>query len=186
MWCVISLCLVTYHFVSYKHLWIFNQQSLLLLAGLTHWGRVTHICINKTTIIGSDNGLSPGRCQAIIWTNAGILLIGTLGTNNSEISNQMSFLFIREIAYENVIWKMAAILFRPQCVKAWVLSYKEDRVRWAITGEAQLQICCHLNHLSCLNCSFKAPNCLPLCYQHMWGNSFGRESCLDSSAEKNT
>ena len=32
------------------------------------------------TIIGSDNGLSPGRRQAITWTNAGILLIGPLGT----------------------------------------------------------------------------------------------------------
>ena len=52
---------------------------------LTHWGRVTHICVNKLTIIGSDNGLSLGRCQAIIWTNAGILLIGPLGTNFSEI-----------------------------------------------------------------------------------------------------
>ena len=27
------------------------------------------------TIIRSDNGLSPSRHQAIIWTNAGILLI---------------------------------------------------------------------------------------------------------------
>ena len=52
---------------------------------LTHWGRVTHICVNKVTIIVSDNGLSPGRRQAIIWNNAGILLIGTLGTNASEI-----------------------------------------------------------------------------------------------------
>ena len=52
---------------------------------LTHWGRVTHICVVKLTIIGSDNGLSPGRRQAIIWTNAGILLIGPLGTNFSEI-----------------------------------------------------------------------------------------------------
>ena len=52
---------------------------------LTHWGRVTHLCISKLTIIGSDNGLSPGRCQAIIWTNAGILLIEPLGTNFSEI-----------------------------------------------------------------------------------------------------
>ena len=52
---------------------------------LTHWGRATHICVGKLTIIGSDNGLSPGRRQAIIWTNAGILLIGTLGTNFSEI-----------------------------------------------------------------------------------------------------
>ena len=40
----------------------------------------------KLTIIGSDNGLSPGQGQAIIWTNAGILLIGPLGTNFSEIS----------------------------------------------------------------------------------------------------
>ena len=36
-------------------------------------------------IIGSDNGLSPDRCQDIIWANVGILLIGTLGKNFSEI-----------------------------------------------------------------------------------------------------
>ena len=52
---------------------------------LTHWGRVTHLCVSKLTIIGPDNGLSPARRQAIIWTNAGILLIGPLWTNFSEI-----------------------------------------------------------------------------------------------------
>ena len=52
---------------------------------LTHWGRVTHIYVTKLTIIGSDNGLSPGRRQAIIWTNAGILFFRTLGINFSEI-----------------------------------------------------------------------------------------------------
>ena len=52
---------------------------------LTHWGWVTHKCVGNLTIIGSDNGLSPGRRQAITWTNAGILLIGTLGTNFSEM-----------------------------------------------------------------------------------------------------
>ena len=52
---------------------------------LTHWGRVTHICISKFTIIGSDNGLSPGWRQAIIRNNAGIMLIGPFGTNFSEI-----------------------------------------------------------------------------------------------------
>ena len=51
---------------------------------LTHWGRVTHICVGKLTIIGSDNGLSHERRQAIIWTNAGILLIRPLRTNFSE------------------------------------------------------------------------------------------------------
>ena len=60
---------------------------LLLMAEglLTHWGQVTHICVSKLTIISSDNGLSPDRRQAIIWTNAGILSIGPLGTNFSEI-----------------------------------------------------------------------------------------------------
>ena len=52
---------------------------------LTHWGRVTDICVGNLTIIGSDNGLSPGRRQAITWTNVGVLLIGPLGTNFSEI-----------------------------------------------------------------------------------------------------
>ena len=37
------------------------------------------------TIIGSDNGLLPGQCQAIIWTNAVILLIWPIGTDFSEI-----------------------------------------------------------------------------------------------------
>ena len=41
---------------------------------LTHWGPVTHICVNELTIISPYNGLSPGRHQAIIWTNAEILL----------------------------------------------------------------------------------------------------------------
>ena len=46
---------------------------------------MTHICVSKLTIIGSDNGLSPDRRQTIIWTNAGLLLIVILGTNFSEI-----------------------------------------------------------------------------------------------------
>ena len=51
---------------------------------LTHWGQVAHICVGKLIIIGSDNGLSPERRQAIIWTNAGVSLIGPLLTNFSE------------------------------------------------------------------------------------------------------
>ena len=59
--------------------WLWCYQAITWTdIDLTHWGRVTHICISKLTVIGSDNGLSPGRCQAIIWTNAVILLIGPL------------------------------------------------------------------------------------------------------------
>ena len=64
----------------------------------THWGRVTHICVGNLTIIGSDNGLSPGLRQAIIWTNVGILLIQTLGTNLSEILSEIqTFSLIEKI-----------------------------------------------------------------------------------------
>ena len=58
--------------------------SLTISKGILQ-DRVTHICVSKLNIIGSDNGLSPGRCHAIIRTNAGILLIETLGINCSEI-----------------------------------------------------------------------------------------------------
>ena len=72
-------------------------ETLLLLdktvhvsvRSLTHWGWVTHICISKLNIIGSDNGLSPGRRQAIIWTSAGILLTSPLGSNFSEMLLQI-------------------------------------------------------------------------------------------------
>ena len=83
---------------------------------LTHWGLVTHICVSNLIIIGSDNGLTPGRRQAIIWTNAGILLTGLLGTNFSEILSKICIFSFTKIHLKNVVWKMAAILSRPQCV----------------------------------------------------------------------
>ena len=76
---------------------------------------MTHICVGKLTIIGSDNGLSPGRRQAIIWTNSGILLIGPLGTNFRNF-NRNSNIFIQENALENVVCEMSSILSRSQCV----------------------------------------------------------------------
>ena len=83
---------------------------------LTHWGSVTHKCVSKLTYTGSDNGLTPGRRQAIIWTSAGILYIGPLGTNFSESSIRIQTFLLKKYVFENVVWKMA-ILSRPQCVK---------------------------------------------------------------------
>ena len=48
-----------------------------------------HISVSKLTTIGSDNGLLPGRCQTIIWTNACIFLIEPLGTNFNEILSKI-------------------------------------------------------------------------------------------------
>ena len=83
---------------------------------LTHWGRVTHICVSKLTIIGSDNGLSPDRRQAIIWTNYGILLIGPLGTNFSEIS-----IGIQTFSFKKIYLKMSSGKWRPSCLGLNVL-----------------------------------------------------------------
>ena len=63
----------------------------------THWGRVTHICFGKPTITGSDNGLSPGRPQAIIWTNAEMLLIWPLGTYFSEMLSEIQTFSLKKI-----------------------------------------------------------------------------------------
>ena len=83
----------------------------------THWGRVMHICVGKLTTIGSENGLSPGRRQAIIWTNAGILLIWTLGTNFSEISSE-----IHAFSFKKMHLKMSSAKWRPFCLGFNVLS----------------------------------------------------------------
>ena len=83
---------------------------------LTYWGRVTHICVVKQIIIGSDKGLSPRRRQAIIWTNAGILLIGPWGTNFSEI-----LIGIQTFSFKQMQLKMPSAKWRLFCLGLNVL-----------------------------------------------------------------
>ena len=83
---------------------------------LTHWGRVTHICVGNLTIIGSDNGLSPVRRQAIIWTNAEILLIGPL-VYVSEIQ-----IGIQTFSYKKMHLKMSSVKWRIFCLGLNVLT----------------------------------------------------------------
>ena len=85
---------------------------------LTHWGRVTHICVGNLTIIGSDNGLSPNRRQAITWINVGILLIGPLETNFSEM-----LIEIHTFSFKKIHLKMSSGKWRPFCLGLNVLSY---------------------------------------------------------------
>ena len=83
---------------------------------LTHGGRVKHICVSELTIFGSDKGLSPGRSQAIVWTNAGILLIGPLETNVSE-----NFIAIYTFSFKTMQLKMSSAKWGPFCpgLNAW-------------------------------------------------------------------
>ena len=85
---------------------------------LTHWGRVTHICINNLTNIGSDNGFSPHRYRAIIWTNDGILLIGPLGPNFSEI-----LIDIQPLSFKKMHFKMSSGKWWPFCLRISLLKY---------------------------------------------------------------
>ena len=95
---------------------VWEWMSSFIPHFLTHWGRVTHICVSKLTIIGSDNGLSPGRCQAIIWTNAGILFIGSLWTNFSEI-----LIEILTFSFKKMLLKLSSAKWRPFCLGLNVL-----------------------------------------------------------------
>ena len=70
------------------------------------------------SIIGSDNGLSPDWCQAIIWTNDGVLLIGPLGTNFSEI-----FYEIHIFPFKEMHLKMLSGKWRPFCLGLNVLVF---------------------------------------------------------------
>ena len=92
-------------------LWRINKHVL------THWGREAHICVSKLTIIASDNGLSPGRRQAIIWTNAWILLIGPLGTNFNEI-----LIEIHTFSSKKMHLKISSAKWRPFCLGLNVLT----------------------------------------------------------------
>ena len=94
-------------FVSLE-LWIHQPIHNLYKYALTHWGPVTHICVGNLAAI--DNCLSSGRCQAIIWTSAGILLTGNFNRN--------SYIFIQENAFESAAWQLGFIVQPPKCVKS--------------------------------------------------------------------
>ena len=94
---------------------------------LTHWCRVMHICVSKLIITGWENDLSPGRRQAIIWTNAGILLVWTLGTKSSKILSEIYTFSFRD-AFENIVCEMAAILSWPQSVKDKCCGYESIQI----------------------------------------------------------
>ena len=101
----------------YIHIFIPGLVLTLTSAWLTHWGQVTHKCVGRLTTIDSDNGLSPGRRQAIIWTNAGILVIGHLGTNFSEI-----LIEIHTFSFKKIDLKMSFGKWRPSCLGLNVLT----------------------------------------------------------------
>ena len=113
-------------------------------SAITHWGRVTHKCVSKPSILGSDNGLLPGRRQAIAWTNVGILLIGPLGTNFSEM-----LIKIHAFLFKKIHLKMSSGKWRPFCLDLNVLYHmsavpEADRHKWFKRQMASWCCCDHV------------------------------------------
>ena len=77
---------------------------------------MTHICVNKLTVMGSGNGLSPGRRQAIIWTSAGKVFIGPFGTNFSQILSG-----IQTFSFKKMHFNMSSAKWRSFCLGLNVL-----------------------------------------------------------------
>ena len=96
---------------------------------LTHW-------VSNLTIIGSDNGLSPGRHQAIIWTNAGILIIQTLRTNLTEILSE-----IHTFSFKKMHLKMLSAKWRPFCLSLNVSMWGVDGHWYHSVGSNTLSAC---------------------------------------------
>ena len=84
---------------------------------LSHCSQVTHICVGNLTIIDSDNGLTPSRRKAIIWTNAGILWITPVGTKFNEILME-----IHTFSFKKMHLKGSSAKWRPFCLGLNVLS----------------------------------------------------------------
>ena len=131
-------------------------------APITHWGRVTHICVSDLTITCSDNGLSPGRHQAIIWTNAGMLLIEPLETNFSEI-----LIDINIFSFKKMPLKMSSGKGQPFCLGLNVITFTGDPLH----SRAACTQPCNVNTHSRAHCSPGARLC------EQWGHG-----CVNNGA----
>ena len=122
----------------------------------THWCRAMHTCISKIPIIGSDNGLSPGLVQAIVWTNVGLLSIGPLGINCSEI-----LIEINKFSFRRMHLKMSSGKWQHFCLSLnvlikWLLSMRQATGldAWASRVKCPARFVSHLHdiciYMSCL------------------------------------
>ena len=101
----------------------------LCVSTLLNCGRVTHICVRNLTIIGSDDCLSPGRCHAIIWTDAGILLIWSSETDfNENLIKNHTF------SFKTICLKMSSGRWRPLCLGLHVLTLQGQVTHTYIVG----------------------------------------------------
>ena len=109
-----------------KHKRLYRESTLCVLRKCQPLN--SYVCCFQKAILSS---LSPGRRQAIFWTNI-ILSIWTLGRNSNEILSE-----IRVFSFKKMHLKMSSANWRPFCLGLSVLirdHHYEDKLRiaWCI------------------------------------------------------
>ena len=107
-------------------MWLFN---------LTHWGRVTHICVaelghhwfRQWFVACSVPGHFLDQCWLIVnWT-----------PKNIYIFYRNSYIFIQENESENVVRKIVAIMSRPQCANRCITELPQTLGELQCTGSSR-------------------------------------------------
>ena len=110
---------------------IYVKATLLKITSISPWDKwvkmyVHIVCLTYPPLVphicASDNGLSPVRCQAITWTNAGLLSIGLMWTDFNEIWIWILSFSFKKMHLKLSSARMAAILSRGRCVKIIITS----------------------------------------------------------------
>ena len=107
-----------------------------------------HICVGNLTIIDSNNGLSPGCPQAIIWTNAEVLLNWPLGTNFSEIE-------IHIISFKKMYLEVSFGKRWPFCLSLNVLNVSPIYIRTTVN----FRVATRLSEKISLTFPWQFPDC---------------------------
>ena len=97
-------------YITHTHTHTYIYIYIIICLSLTHWGRVTHICVSNLTMIGSDNGLAPTRREVILW-------IRPLGTNFSEILIEFLTFWFKKMPFN-----LSSAKWRPFCLGLNVLN----------------------------------------------------------------
>ena len=156
---IILICVVPVLWVWYSMAPSGNNE-LTVLSPLTHWGRVTHICVGKLTIIGSDNWLVAWTAPSNYLNQSWDIVSWTLRNKLQWNLKQNSVVSIQENAFENGVCEMASILFRPPCVNQCSVEVSE---KWG-------QMTCHTGKYGDIdNTSGVSSFILPLLTSNLFG-----------------
>ena len=90
---------------------------------------MTHICISKLTTINSDNGLSPGRHQVIIWANARWNIVNSNFRNKLQWNlKRNSYIFTKKYIEKNTLkWRPLCLGLNVLTLDPWIKLIRFDK-----------------------------------------------------------